>query len=156
MTTKEAAYIWGISQSRVQKYCREGFIDGAIKMRQWQIPDTAYQPFYFTSKKAQTQQQQMQLILKALNQQKTIPITKLSRDTQRVNALFTLLLQERLVTPIQTVDKEKDWFQTHQLTQKGIDFLNQRKPIQIAMEIEALLDLHNQTITPKITVRTEI
>ena len=41
----EISVIWGISERRVTKLCKEGKIPGAVKVgRQWQIPDTAKRP----------------------------------------------------------------------------------------------------------------
>ena len=45
--TKEAAKKWGVSQSTVQKWCREGKIKGATQDKSgspWHSPQTAKRP----------------------------------------------------------------------------------------------------------------
>ena len=45
MTTAEAAKIWGISQRRVNTYCQEGRVEGAVfKGAMWLLPSTAEKP----------------------------------------------------------------------------------------------------------------
>ena len=47
MGTKEAAKLWGVKQSTVQKWCREGKIDGADHDKPgspWHIPKNATPP----------------------------------------------------------------------------------------------------------------
>ncbi|MDD3746518.1 MAG: LuxR C-terminal-related transcriptional regulator [Anaerostipes sp.] len=45
ITTKQAAKKWGIAQRRVQLQCKEGNVDGAIRLgREWMIPFDAKRP----------------------------------------------------------------------------------------------------------------
>lgn len=45
MTTAEAAKMWGISQRRVNDYCQEGRIEGAVyKGAMWLLPSNATKP----------------------------------------------------------------------------------------------------------------
>lgn len=47
MGTKEAAKKWGVTQTTVQKWCREGKICGATQDRKgspWHIPKNAQSP----------------------------------------------------------------------------------------------------------------
>lgn len=45
MTTKELSLKWNISQRRIQIYCKENRIDGAIlKGNTWLIPENAKKP----------------------------------------------------------------------------------------------------------------
>lgn len=45
MTTSEAAKMWGISQRRVNAYCQEGRIEGAVyKGAMWLLPSNAMKP----------------------------------------------------------------------------------------------------------------
>lgn len=45
LTTKEVAEKWGVTVRRVQKMCRDGHIEGAIKFgRDWAVPEDAELP----------------------------------------------------------------------------------------------------------------
>lgn len=45
ITTKEAAEKWNISERRVQTLCRQGKVDGAVRLGWiWAIPKTASKP----------------------------------------------------------------------------------------------------------------
>lgn len=47
MGTREAAELWGVKQSTVSKWCREGKIDGAEQDKKgspWRIPRNAKYP----------------------------------------------------------------------------------------------------------------
>lgn len=45
MTVQEAAKLWGLSERRVQKLCKENRIDGTIYLsRIWLIPKVAQKP----------------------------------------------------------------------------------------------------------------
>ena len=47
MGTREAAKVWGVRQETVQKWCRDGLIDGVNQDKKgspWHIPKTAIPP----------------------------------------------------------------------------------------------------------------
>lgn len=85
MNTREAALKWGDSTSKIAKYCKEGFVEGARKVSgQWVIPDNAIRPLYFKpNPKTATQSGKKALILQAIDSERTIPDNKISDDPTR-------------------------------------------------------------------------
>lgn len=146
LTTKQAAQKWGISQKTIQKYCREGFIEGAMKLRQWQIPEQARPPLYRSPKKLGTHIQRTTAILQALDQQKTIPLSKLGPTLSEVSAHFQQLQNLGFVSANPLASENPDWFAQHQLTHKGSHYLHDKPQRQIDLELAMTINPVDHTI----------
>lgn len=119
MTTKQAAQKWGLSEATVRKYAQEKFVFGANKQGMvWEIPEHNLCPYYFGPSKINNQKKRRKLILKAVYENKTIPLVKLDSDELRAQAILASLFEEGYVKVLKQVDSD-DWFYRHELSEKG-------------------------------------
>ncbi len=155
MKIKEASIRFQVSCGTVRKYCQQGFIVGAQKIhRQWIIPDDAICPLYFSTKKVTTQTGRLHVILKAVDQQKTIPLNKLAQTKRQARAFLTLVERAGYVKRLPGCLHD-DWFQTVCLSEQGIQLLASKRRFNITSEVSLLFSGIPPVIIPSVKVQVK-
>lgn len=103
MNVQETAIKWGISPSTIYSYLKDDLILGAEKINgQWAIPKDALAIF----KPGKTQLSQSEMIiyvLRALNENKTIPSSLLNLSDQKLQSVFKALEKQNYVTQLDEI-----------------------------------------------------
>lgn len=103
MTVKEAIVRWNVTQSTVYSYLKDELVLGAEKKEvQWVIPDDALCP-YKPTKSPMSQEEMIIFILRALNENKTIPPALLNLQPEKLSAVFKALEKQNYITKLDNV-----------------------------------------------------
>ena len=134
MNTKQAAKEWGKSQSTVSQWCREGWIESAVKNKdnQWVIDDNALAPLKVSKNKQKEYSQRITLILKALSRRQTIPVSKFIGNKSYLKEHFNELLINGFIREIES--DNDDLFSQYFLTIEGNKLLNNKKALKVFLE----------------------
>lgn len=102
MRVNEALIRWNITENTLYNYLNQGWIEGAIKEdNQWIIPDDALCP-YIPRKKTMSQEEIIVYILRALNENKTIPAKLLNLSTEKLEAFFIALGEQNYIRKLKS------------------------------------------------------
>lgn len=120
MNVKEASAKWGVSESTVKRYCALGMVAKCKKEKnQWIINDDSLCPLPTGKKSNITQEKQMKLIIKAINEHKTINPVKIGCDQNLMTTFFIMLVKDEMIFKIPNHEFE-DCFRNYILTPKAI------------------------------------
>lgn len=152
MNTREAAKKWKVTTGTVAKWCRDGWVESALKddKNQWSIYEDALSPLKFTVRQQKEYDQRLFLILKAISQRKTIPHIKLNCDQVELHEYFEELLENNFIKSRKI--SSEDIFKNYILTTMGVDSLSNRKGLKkVLKDISPIVKAVSEGVMDSIT-----
>lgn len=113
MTVKQIAAQWGITEATVRRYCRNGYIHGAVKLgNKWRIPDNYPQPYISRKRKFSSPSEKSDYVLFAIESGKALDFSLLALEPEEFHRYARSLLESG--------NLERDG-SGYRLTQSGMD-----------------------------------
>lgn len=113
MTVKKIAENWGVSECTVRKYCKKGWILGAVKTGgRWDIPENYPKPYISKKRKFRSASEKSNYVMQAIGSGEFLDFRLLALSREEFDSYAWKLQEEGLV---------ESGCEGYEATQKGLD-----------------------------------